>query len=154
LKFDYENILARGLYHLEKSLSEKDSNDAKQEFSKAIFKTIYYMCIFLDPAYHKTSIIENGTHLKNLVKEDNVLEKMIDFFEEALIFRITGEYKNNLNDLSKEFISYLCNLLNSGAVHREMNYQDLIDYLTKSFSGFPYLLREIKKLDLIKKYGC
>ena len=34
-----------------------------------------------------------------------------------------------------------------------MNYHKVIDYLTDTFSGFPFLIQEVKKLDLFKDKG-
>ncbi len=66
LKFDYDDILARGLYHIEKSLREKDFNPMS-EFSKAIFKIAFYFCVFFVENYSYTSIIEIGKKIKEIV---------------------------------------------------------------------------------------
>ena len=68
----------------------------------------------------------------------------------SLIFRIERQYKSDFNALNEDFVSYVFTLLRNGTLHREMKYQDLMNYLTKNFSGFPHLIQEIKKLDLFK----
>ena len=148
LEFDYDDVLARGLYHLDKSLREKELDTAMKEFSKGIFKTTFYLCIFLENTYRNTSIIEIGNRLKKLKERHNFLEKMIEFFEESLIFRITGQFKTNFNDLRNKFIFYIFSLLENGTLHTKMNYHEIKQYLTDSFSGFPYLIQEIKKIKL------
>jgi len=66
LKFDYDDILARGLYHIKKSLREKDFNPMS-EFSKAIFKIAFYFCAFFVENYSYMSIIEISKKIKEIV---------------------------------------------------------------------------------------
>jgi hypothetical protein len=154
LKFEYDDILARGLYHTNKSFSYKDLAVAKNEFSKAIFKTGFYLSIFLDPNFRKTSILEIGAVLKHFRKNRDFLDKMIKFFQEALIFRITGEFKSNFNKLREDFVLYIFSLLQNGSLHRKMEYNDIIEFLTNTFSGFSYLIKIYKKFrDYVKNFN-
>ncbi|MFX1391705.1 MAG: hypothetical protein ACFE9Z_16690 [Promethearchaeota archaeon] len=145
LEFNYDDILARGLYHINKSLSLRNPKIAKKELSKAIFKTGFYFCIFLDSTYRKTSILEIGNYLKKLEKEGVNLDEMIRYFQEALIFRVSGEFKSSFKDLQNNFIQYLFKLLQNGTLHSKMEFQQLIDYLTNYFNGFPHLIQKLKK---------
>ena len=127
------------------SFSEKESAIAKKEFSKGIFKTAFFFCIFFDPAYINTSIIEIGGHLKEVIKNKEKLSNMNEFFEEALIFRIAGQYKSDFIGLRKNFILFVFFLLKNGDLHKKMDYHEMIKYFTNIFSGFPYLIQEVKK---------
>jgi micrococcal nuclease len=147
LKFDYDDILARGLYHLDKSFSEKESPVARKEFSKGIFKTAFLLCTFFDSTYNKTSIIEVGSSLKNLIINDEGLGKMNEFFEEALVFRIVGQFKSDFINIRRNFILFLFSLLNEGKLHKKMDFQEILKYLSISFGGFSYLIQEIKKIE-------
>lgn len=66
LNFDYDDILARGLYHIYKSIGDQDLPSAKKERSKGIFKFAFYFCIFFAPRSRKTPIIENGNKLQKM----------------------------------------------------------------------------------------
>lgn len=150
LIFDHDDVLARGLYHLNKSLSEKETSDAMKTYSKVVFKTGFYFCIFFDRNYRSISILDVGNKLKQLSKDNDRLERMIEFFEEAIIYRITGQFKTDFEELRNEFITYIFSLLENGTLHRRMDYQDLIKYLTEIFNGFPYLTQKIHELDVFK----
>ncbi len=76
-----------------------------KEYSKAVFKTGFYLCIFLDETYRTTSILEIGNNLKRLSESNDFLEKMIEFFEEAIIYRIMGQFKTEFKKLRHEFIT-------------------------------------------------
>ena len=51
IKFDYDNILIRGFYHLEKSYKNGLTETAQGEYSKAMLKFGYYFCIFHEPLF-------------------------------------------------------------------------------------------------------
>lgn len=46
---------------------------AMKQFSKAIFKFAFYLCVFLDNSYRNTSIMEVGGYLRELVKNNEGL---------------------------------------------------------------------------------
>ena len=150
LIFDYNNVLARGLYHLEKSLKEQDPPRAMKECSKGIFKLAFYFCVYFDPSFRSTTIMEIGRKLRQLSIEKNFIKNLVDFFEDAIIYRITGQYKTEIKDLRSDLIIFIFSLLDQGALHKKMNYKELVKYLTGSFSGFPYLIQVVKKLYLLK----
>ncbi|MHA2039263.1 MAG: hypothetical protein ACW98X_22785 [Promethearchaeota archaeon] len=140
LTFDYDDILARGLYHMEKSLREKDIN-AANELSKAIFKTSFYVCVYFAENFSSTSIIYIGKMLKDIVKIIKPVKEIEVFFEEAITYRSSGQFKTDLLTLRKEFITFLISLLKSGTLHKKIDDAQLKPYLTKFFGGFPYLIR-------------
>ncbi|MFX1327831.1 MAG: hypothetical protein ACFE91_06775 [Promethearchaeota archaeon] len=141
LKFDFNDVLARGLYHLDKSLGEKESENATKELSKAIFKIGFYLCIFFDNHYRFTSIFEIGHKLKQI--NNNISVIMHEFFEEAIIYRITEVFKTNFNELREKFLSFIISALKNGYLHRKLNHKELIDYFNNTFSGFPNLIQYI-----------
>ena len=153
VNFDYNDILARSLYHLDKSFKEKEVSDAMKEYSKAVFKAAFYFCVFIDKSYRKTSIVEIGGKIKYQISNYGMLKEMNAYLEEAIIFRITGQFKTEFNTLRTNFVSYIFSLLEDGSLNEKMNYHKVINYLTDIFSGFPYLIQEVKKLDLFKDKG-
>ncbi|MFX1551834.1 MAG: OB-fold nucleic acid binding domain-containing protein [Promethearchaeota archaeon] len=148
LQFDYDDILARGLYHIDKSMNEKDLIVAKRDLSKGIFKIAFYFCIFYDQFFRKTSIIEIGNKLKELKKINEDLEGIINFYEESFIFRLKGQYKSAFINLREAIILYVFSLLERGSLHREMNYQNLVKYLSTTFNGLSYLLQKLHNSNL------
>ena len=144
LKFDYDDILARRLYHIEKSLRGKDINPMS-EFSKAIFKIAFYFCAFFVENYSYTSIIEIGKKIKEIVDVIRSIKDIEMYFEEAVTFRSIGQFKTDFKTLQKEFITLIVSLLESGVLHRKIENTDLKTYFTKYFGGFPYLIRFLKK---------
>ncbi|MFX0023925.1 MAG: hypothetical protein ACFE9S_16480 [Candidatus Hermodarchaeota archaeon] len=153
LEFDYDDILARGLYHLDKSIKEQESTEAKKKLSKAIFKIAFYFCLFFDPQFRRTSIIEIGNNLRTLEKINKNSKKILEFFEEALVFRITEQYKSDFIKLREELIRFIFGMLENGSLHKKMIYQDMVKFLTNTYSGFPEINNILKKFfnDQIKK---
>ena len=151
VNFDYDDILARSLYHLNKSLGEENTSTAKHEFSKAVFKAAFYCCIFIDSSYRSTSIVDIGGKIKYQIRNYDFLKEMHEFLEETIIFRITGQFKTEFNTLQTNFVTYIFSLLDNGRLHKKVNYHKVMNYLTDSFRGFPYLIQEIRKLDIFKK---
>ncbi len=145
LKFDYNDVLARGLYHLEKSLKDKNPSTEMKEFSKGIFKLSFYFCIYFAPKFRSTTIMEIGRKLHQLSAHRKIIKKIVDFYEDAIIFRMIDQYKTEFKELRSELIMYLFSLLEQGALHKKMDYKEIINYLTNSFSGFPFLIQVIKK---------
>ncbi|KKM64326.1 hypothetical protein LCGC14_1502470 [marine sediment metagenome] len=145
LKFDYNDVLARGLYHLEKSMKEKNLLQAMKECSKGIFKLGFYFCIYFDTKFRSTTITEIGRRLQNLSKYKHSIKEFLEFYENAIIFQITGQFKTNINDLRLDLITFIFSLINRGVLHKQMKYKELIKYLNESFSGFPHLIQVAKK---------
>jgi hypothetical protein len=142
LNFDFDDILARGLYHIEKSLREKDNNLAMQELSKSIFKTGFYFCLYFASDFKHTSFIEIKKQLKNL--RNPIAKRINEIFEEALIYRETGQFKINFKSLRNEFTQFIINSLLTGKLHRTLNSSEIKIFLSKYFGGFPLIIRAFK----------
>jgi hypothetical protein len=151
LLFDYDDILARGLYHIDKSLKEKNSIIDRREFSKGIFKIGFYFCILFDPLYRKTSLVEIGAMLKTLETRHEIIREMSRFYEEALIFRVTQEFKSDFRHLRKDFVIYILKLLKEGTLHRTMAYSDTAAYLTNTYNGFLEIFKILKHSQIYTK---
>ncbi|KKM21031.1 hypothetical protein LCGC14_1639520 [marine sediment metagenome] len=150
LSFDYGDILSRGFYHLERSLQEGKAFSGKIRYSKAIFKIAFYMCIFFDNSFRHTSLVKIGEKLRQLNQQGKVDIQILEFFEEAMIYRMTRLYKSNFSTLRKKTIYCMFSLLIKGKLHKKMNLKELVKYLSIYFGGFPYLIRKAKKTSLNK----
>ncbi|MFX1346162.1 MAG: OB-fold nucleic acid binding domain-containing protein [Promethearchaeota archaeon] len=146
-QFDFGDILARGLYHLDKSLGERDQNIAMREFSKGVFKISFYFCIYfsINETFRDTRILQIGNKLKEICKNIRKIEDILGYFEETIIYRNTGYYITEFEKLRKEFINFIVSLLKTGGLHKKMTAIELRDYLTTSFNGFPHLIHALKK---------
>ncbi|KKM17280.1 hypothetical protein LCGC14_1677310, partial [marine sediment metagenome] len=144
IKFDYDDVLTRVLYHMEKSLKEDDEKNAKSEFSKAVFKFSYYLCVFFDEDFSYTSIIKIITKLKSVVQIVKNIQKIIIFLEEAINIRSKGITKGNFTRIREDFINFIFSLLLKGGLHKKLSTAELNMYLAKSFKGFPLLKRFLK----------
>ncbi|MFX1279313.1 MAG: hypothetical protein ACFFA3_07840 [Promethearchaeota archaeon] len=145
LKFDFNDVLARGLYHLDKSLGERDPNDAKNEFSKAVFKISFYLCKFFNPNFKNTGILRIGEKLKETCREVKEIKEIEQFFEETIVFRTTGYYITKFEKLRDNFIKFVFFLLKNGILHKMMQFSELKNYLASSFSGFHHLIQLMNK---------
>ncbi|MHA1914542.1 MAG: hypothetical protein ACW97V_09290 [Promethearchaeota archaeon] len=144
LIFDFDDILARGVYHIEKSLREKDDANAMRELSKSIFKTGFYFCVYFSQNFRFTSFLEISKQLKSI---DNArVRKMSIFFEESLIFRENNQFNRNFKKLRDDFTRFLIDSLLSGKLHRGVDSSELKIFLTKYFGGFPFIIRSLNKL--------
>lgn len=148
IKFDYDDILARALYHLEICLkqltSRKDKNTAMKEFTKAVFKFSFYICIFYDPTFHFTSKLNIERKIFELVENKKFDELGYYFLTESIHFRKEQEFNEPFKDLLRSFIEYIFNLLGNGKLHKKMKYQKLRKYLETTFRGLPYLIKVLE----------
>jgi len=148
LRFNFDDIFSRSLYHLDKSLKESKSFEntliSKREFTKAVFKFGFYLCIFFDKSYYLTSVLNISIHIDNLRLDDKVRKNTLHFMNESIIFRRNDKFSTNFKNLRKNFILFIFSLLRSGALHRKLEYQELVNYLEEKFNGLPYLTRYIK----------
>ncbi|KKK98432.1 hypothetical protein LCGC14_2642820, partial [marine sediment metagenome] len=135
IKFEYDDILARALYHMEKSLEEKDEIIAKSEFSKAIFKFSFYLCVFFDEDFHFTSIIKIRTKLKSIVQIVKNIQQIIIFLKEAVNVRVKGIISGDFTQLREKFITFIFSLLLKGGLHKKFSIPELNMYFAKFFSG-------------------
>jgi len=154
IMFDYDDILVRSLYHLNKSLKETqisgDSLKSCVEFTKAIFKFGFYLCIFQDKNYQLTSIHAIVSKLEELVSIDKVEKIMLDFFNKAMYYRRKSPFGDDFKILRTNFIVYLFSLLVKGEIHKKMDYDEILRFLTTKFKGFPFLIEFLNNMR--KKY--
>ncbi|MFX1425029.1 MAG: hypothetical protein ACFFBE_01150 [Promethearchaeota archaeon] len=139
-KFDFDDILARGLYHLDKCLGERNQKTAKKEFSKGVFKIGFYLCKYFNSDFRDTRILRIGEKLKETSKYVKEIKDILSYFEETIIFRTTGYYITKFEELREEFITFIFSLLENGGLHKKMPNNELNNYLKSSFSGFPHLI--------------
>ena len=146
LKFDYDNILIRGLYHLNNSYREKDTPKAMREFTKGVFKFGFYLCVYLDPQFRFTSTVKIAEKIKILVSSGKIDSAVNSYLEEAVIYRMTSEFKSEFKSLRDDFVKFAFTLLVSGSVRQKMGKPELIKLVSVSFSGLAYLVRFARKL--------
>jgi len=147
LEFDYDDILIRSLYHLNKSFKEEASFETMREFTKGVFKLGFYLCIYFDSQYHFTSIIRIAEKIKQLVTSRKIGSEINSFFEESIIYRLTSQFKTEFTLLRNNFLKFLLSLLTSGALHKQMEKSTLIRFFSKSFGGFGHLIRFVRSLE-------
>lgn len=144
IEFDYDDILIRSFYHLEKSLKEtRDSRDASKsftEFTKAVFKFGFYLCTFLDNHYRLTSITATGKKLENFIITKKIETNVLDFFMEAINFRRKSQFGKDFKILRTNFIIYITTLFIKGNLHRKMSFEELKAFLGSKFNKFPLLI--------------
>ena len=148
LKYDFDDIFARTLYHLDKSLKESKSlgntSVSKREFTKAVFKFGFYLCKYFDKNYYLTSVLNISIHINNLHIDHKIRKNMLHFMNESTIFRRTDKFSMDFKNLRKNFILLIFSLLRNGALHRKLEFQELVNYLEKKYNGLPYLVRYLK----------
>ena len=148
LKYDFDDIFARTLYHLDKSLKESKSlgntSVSKREFTKAVFKFGFYLCKYFDKNYYLTSVLNISIHINNLHIDHKIRKSMLNFMNESTIFRRTDKFSMDFKNLRKNFILLIFSLLRNGALHRKLEFQELVNYLEKKYNGLPYLVRYLK----------
>ena len=148
LKHDFDDIFARSLYHLDKSLKESKSFGntlvSEREFTKAVFKFGFYLCKFFDKSYYLTSVLNISIHIDNLHIDYKIRKNMVHFMKESMIFRRNDKFSTNFKNLRKNFIFFIFSLLRNGTLHRKLEFQEMVDYFEKKFNGLPYLTRYIK----------
>ncbi|NVM18235.1 MAG: hypothetical protein HWN80_11015 [Candidatus Lokiarchaeota archaeon] len=148
LKYDFDDIFLRSLYHLEKSLKESSSSEknlvSKREFTKAVFKFGFYLCKYFDKSYYLTSVLSISIHIENLQIENNIRKNTLHFMKESNIFRRTDKFSIDFKILRKNFIFFIFSLLRNGSLHRKLEFQDLVNYLENKFNGLPFLTKYIK----------
>ena len=146
LTFNYDDILARGLYHLEKSLRGDNEAIIMRELSKAIFKIAFYLCLYFVDTFRFTSLVAIEKKLEDIIEVISPLKSFKNFFEEAKFFRTTGKVILEYKSLRTKFIISIFILLKQGILHRKIEGEDLSIYLTKYFGGFPFLKRRHKAI--------
>lgn len=141
LVYNYDDILARSLYHLDRSLKieYKLGEESKKAFTKAVFKFCFYLCLFLDKTFTSTSIKTISVKLQELIEQNPIDSLIISFVKEAILYRRGIGFKTDFFTLRNDFIGYIFSLLGKGVLHRRMKYQELISYLESTFKGLNHL---------------
>ncbi len=152
IQFDYDNILIRGYYHLEKSLEnkKKDIAKAKREYSKAMFKFGYYFCVLHDTSFRYVSLIEIRKKLGQLYKPDTNERQTFLYFEEAFEYRLKGDFDSDFYKLQFKTRYYFISLLRNGKTHRPMDYGEIKAFFSSYFGGLPILKVFVRNLDIKK----
>ena len=147
LQFDYDNILIRSLYHLNKSFNDNNTPESMRELSKGIFKFGFYICVYFDPKFRFTSVVKIAEKIKLLVSNKKINRVINSYIEEAVIFRIASQFKIEFPSLRDDFVKFVLSLLISGALHEQMKRPALIKFFSESFGGFGYLIRFVKSIE-------
>ena len=152
LEFDYDNILIRSFYHLNNSFKEGITPRAMREFTKGVFKFGFYLSVYFDPQFRYTSLVKIAEKIKQLVLSDKI-DSIINFcLEEAVIYRMTSQFKSEFKSLRDNFVKFAFSSLESGSVREKMDKTELIKLLSESFSGLGYLIRFVRKLEALETH--
>ena len=135
IPFDYNNILIRGFYHLEKSFEaiEKDLSKAKREYSKAMFKFGYYFCVLHDTSFRYVSLTEIRKKLEKVYKLDTPERQTLSYFEKAFEYRLEGDYNSDFYKLQFKTRYYFISLLINGKTHRPMDFTEIKIFFSSYF---------------------
>lgn len=149
-EFNYDDILSRSFYYLEKSLKNeielKNTQKSMRNFTKSVFKFAFYVCVYFDKDFHLTSIRKITNKIESLYKKGILDGEILDFLKECIYFRRKNRFETGFSKLRYKFILYLFSLISKGNLHRKMDYDELVAFLRDSFKGFPYLIQIAKKI--------
>ncbi len=147
LDHDYEDILRRVFYHMEKSYKmddKKDEDKSKREFTKSIFKFCYYLSVLFDPGFQYTSSIKSAQKVKELSEQGKIGGEMPDFIENSILFRSENEFIDDFNKVREDFLVYLFSITMNGALHRKIVKQDLFKFLKDTYNGLNHLVAKLE----------
>ncbi len=150
IKFDYENVLIRSLYHLNKCFTDRASLESMREFTKGVFKFVFYLCVYLDSQFRFTSVVKIAEKIKLLVSNKKINSAINSYFEEAVIFRITSQFKTEFTSIRDGFFKFVLSLLTGGTLHVKLDKFEVIKFFKESFGGFGHLIRFVKKLESLE----
>ena len=151
VSFDYDDLLNRCFYHLDKSLRRslppEEPEEARISFTKSVFKFCFYYCVFLDPDFHDTSIRAISNEIEGHVKRGMIKEVILEFLRSSIMFRQGNDFKGDFAKLRMKFAFHVFSSLSKGRLHCTMKYEELSARLLKGFgSGFTQLLNLLKKI--------
>ncbi len=152
LQFDYDDVLIRSLYHLNKCFKDNTSLESMREFTKGVFKFSFYLCIYFDSQFRLTSIVKIAEKIKLLVSNKKINSNINSYLEEAVIFRMTSQFKIEFPSLRDDFVKFVLSLLTRGTLHVKMERSEIISFFKESFGGFGYLIRFAKKIEVVKLF--
>ena len=119
-----------------------------REFTKGIFKLGFYLCVYFDPQFRFTSIVKITEKIKLLVSSGKI-DSVVNFYlEEAVIYRLTSQFKSEFESLRDNFVEFVLSSLEIGSVSKKMERTELIKLLSTSFSGLAYLVRLVRKMEV------
>jgi hypothetical protein len=136
LQWDFDDLLARGLYHLDKSLDAESRFEAQKRFTKGVFKTSFYLCVYLDHSVRMTSIRAIANNLERLVTEGHLPQIFLDAVKESILFRRGEGFDAEFSKLRATYLINLFVLLVKGRLHRTMTYREILRYLKTQFTPF------------------
>ena len=150
LQLNYDNLLIRGFYHLEKSFKNGLTDIAKKEYSKTLFKFGFYFCVLHDKAFRLVSLTEIGKKLEELYKSGTIDSQIFEYFETAFNYRCRGEYDSDFHLLRLKTRYYFISLLSKRKTHRLMDYTEIKTFFSSYFGGLPILKVFVRNLELKK----
>jgi len=148
---DYEDILRRVFYHMEKSYKveeKKDENKSMREFTKSIFKFCYYLSVLFDPSFQYTSSIKSAQKVKELSEQGKIGGEMPDFIENSILFRCKNAFIGDFNKVREDFLDYLFLITRNGVLHRKIGYLNLLKYLKDTYGGLNHLSAKLELKEL------
>lgn len=158
LEFDYDDILARGLYHLDRSLKHAlppaNMENSMKEYTKGVFKFGFYLCIYFDERFHSTSLRDIAVKLEELSTNRETKGEFLGAMKDAILFRRGRKFVSDFSRLRNDFIVQIISLLGKGRLHRKMNFKELLHFLESKFGGLSNLIQfayEVRKKYYEKK---
>jgi len=87
-EFNYDDILSRSFYYIEKSLKNetelRNVQESMRDFTKAVFKFAFYVCVYFDKDFHITSIRKITNKIESLYKKRIIDGELLDFLKECI----------------------------------------------------------------------
>jgi len=101
-----------------------------------------------DPQFRLTSVVQIAEKIRLLVSHKKINSDINSYLEEAVIFRMTSQFKIEFASLRDDFVKFVFSLLIRGALHRQMTIPALIKFFSESFGGFGHLIRFVKSVEM------
>ncbi|TKJ24975.1 MAG: hypothetical protein CEE42_09150 [Promethearchaeota archaeon Loki_b31] len=121
-----------------------------REFTKGVFKFGFYLCVYFDPQFRFTSLVKIAEKIKQLTSSNKIDSIFNSYLEEAVVYRITSQFKSEFESLRYDFVKFAFSSLESGSVRQKMGKTEIIKFLSKSFSGLGYLVRFVRELEALE----
>ena len=119
-----------------------------REFTKGVFKFSFYICVYFDPQFRLTSVVKIVEKIRLLVSHKEIHSDINSYLEEAVIFRVTSQFKIEFASLRNDFVKFVLSLLMNGILHQQLERAALIKFFSESFGGFGHLIRFVKSLEM------
>ncbi len=82
----------------------------------------FYLCIFFVNSFRYTSLMKMDSNLQQLNQQGKIDVEILEFFEEAMIYRMTRQYKTDFSTVREKTIYFMFSLLEKGKLHKKMNH--------------------------------